>query len=158
VTPLQELHGSVVDWFIHHGGKLSKVKSTDFELTEIRTQSWTVFIGPDTRSDDSYQTQTKSLEVAILIDPNIDLGRYEEDEFRYLVDEMQDHIQDDTVTLMPSFPDLSALWLARSINVEEKVQETLNPILEFLSFWADAAYLKFATWPNAPRIQLLKKD
>lgn len=158
MTPLQELHSSVAEWFIQRGGKLGTVKNTDFELTEIRTNSWTVFIGPDTWSDDSYQTQTKSLEVAILIDPSIDLERYEEDEFQFLVDEMQDRIQDDTVTLMPSFPDLSALWLARSIYVEERNLETLNPILEFLSFWADAAYLKFATWPNAPQIQLLKKD
>jgi hypothetical protein len=70
---------------------------------------------------------------------------------------MQNEIHDDAVTLMPNFPDLNELWLARSIFVEELEPETLNPILDHLTVWADAAYAKFATWPNAPRIKLINQ-
>ena len=157
MTRLQELHTSIANWFVQRGGKLDVIKNSDFDLTEIKTKSWTVFIGPDTWSVESFATQTESLEVAILIDATIDESKYAEGEFRSLVDEMQNQIHDDAVTLMPNFPDLNELWLARSIFVDELEPETLNPILDHLTVWADAAYAKFATWPNAPRIKLINQ-
>ncbi len=157
MTRLQELHTSIANWFVQRGGKLDIIKNSDFDLTEIKTKSWTVFIGPDTWSIESYATQNESLEVAILIDATIDESKYAEGEFRSLVDEMQNQIHDDAVTLMPNFPDLNELWLARSIFVDELEPETLYPILDHLTVWADAAYAKFATWPNAPRIKLINQ-
>ena len=155
MTRLDELHASIADWFVHRGGKLDVVNGSDFELTEIKTRSWTVFIGPDTWDDVEYDSQTDSLEVAILIDPCIDLSRFEEGEFIILVDEMQNQIQEESVTLMPSYSDRNALWLTRSIFIEQSGCSILHPILEHLSVWADAAYAKFATWPNIPRFKLI---
>ncbi|NBW91420.1 MAG: hypothetical protein EBR53_03025, partial [Actinobacteria bacterium] len=66
MTRLQELHTSIANWFVQRGGKLDVIKNSDFDLTEIKTKSWTVFIGPDTWSVESFATQTESLEVAIL--------------------------------------------------------------------------------------------
>ena len=155
MTRLDDLHTSIANWFVQRGGKHEKMKSTDLELTEIKTTSWTVFIGPDSWGEEAYALQTKSLEVAILIDPCIDLSRFEEGEFRILVEEMQDEINEDSVTLMPDYPDGNALWLARSIYVDQTEPTDLDPILEHLSSWADAAYAKFATWPNIPRFKLI---
>ena len=155
MTRLDELHVSISDWFVQRGGKHEKMKSTDLELTEIKTTSWTVFIGPDSWGEEAYALQTKSLEVAILIDPCIDLSRFEEDEFRFLVEEMQNEINEDSVTLMPNYPDEDALWLARSLFIEQSDPNILHPILEHLTVWADAAYAKFATWPNTPRFNLV---
>ena len=152
---LDELHASIADWFVHRGGKLDVVNGSDFELTEIKTTSWTAFIGPDSWGEEAYALQTNSLEVAILIDPCIDLSRFEEGEFRILVDEMQNQIQEESVTLMPSYSDRNALWLTRSIFIEQSGCSILHPILEHLSVWADAAYAKFATWPNIPRFKLI---
>jgi len=155
VNRLDELHASIADWFVQRGGRRAVVSGSDFELTEIKTTSWTAFIGPDSWGEEAYALQTNSLEVAILIDPCIDLSRFEEGEFRILVDEMQNQIQEESVTLIPSYPDGNALWLARSIFVEQSGCSILNPILEHLSVWADAAYAKFATWPNIPRFKLI---
>ena len=102
--------------------------------------------------------QTDSLEVAFLIESSIDESRYEDGEFSALIEEMERQIDDDSVTLMLNYPDGKALWLARSIFVEENEAEILSPILENLNIWADAAYEKFATWPNAPRIKLIADD
>jgi len=158
VTRLDELHASIADWFVHRGGKLDVVTGTECELTEIKTRSWTVFIGPDTWDDDEYDMQTDSLEVAILIESSINESRYEDGEFSALIEEMEKQIDDDSVTLMLNYPDGKALWLARSIFVEEIEVEILGPILENLDKWADTAYTKFATWPNAPRIKLIADD
>lgn len=155
MTQLDDLHASIAEWFVQCGGKVDESRNEDFKLTEIKTTSWTVFIGPDSWGEEAYELQTKSLEVAILIDPSIDLSRYEEGEFRILVDEMQNQINEDSVTLMPNYPDGNALWLARSILIEQSHLGILHPILEHLSGWADAAYAKFATWPNIPRFKLL---
>ena len=155
MTRLDDLHASIADWYVQRGGKLDVLDSSAVVLTEIKTGSWTVFIGPDSWGEEAYELQTKSLEVAILIDPSIDLSRYEEGEFRILVDEMQNQINEDSVTLMPNYPDGNALWLARSIFIEQSDHSILHPILEHLSVWADAAYAKFATWPNIPRFKLL---
>ena len=155
MTQLDDLHASIAEWFVQCGGKVDESRNEDFKLTEIKTTSWTVFIGPDSWGEEAYELQTKSLEVAILIDPSIDLSRYEEGEFRILVDEMQNQINEDSVTLMPNYPDGNALWLARSIFIEQSDHSILHPILEHLSVWADAAYAKFATWPNIPRFKLL---
>ena len=152
---LNELHASIADWFVQRGGRRAVVSGSDFELTEIKTTSWTAFIGPDSCGEEAYALQTNSLEVAILIDPCIDLSRFEECEFRILVDEMQNQILEESVTLIPSYPDGNALWLARSIFVEQSGCSILNPILEHLSVWADAAYAKFATWPNIPLFKLI---
>jgi hypothetical protein len=102
--------------------------------------------------------QTDSLEVAILIESSIDKSRFAEDEFKALIEEMGQQIDDDSVTLLPNYPDCTALWLARSIFVEENEAEILDAILEKLNTWADVAYLKFATWPNIPRIKLVDGD
>ena len=158
MTRLDDLHESIADWFVHRGGKLDVVTGTECELTEIKTRSWTVFIGPDTWDDDEYDMQTDSLEVAILIESSIDESRYEDGEFSALIEEMEKQIDDDSVTLMLNYPDGKALWLARSIFVEENETEILSPILENLNNWADAAYTKFAIWPNAPRIKLIADD
>ena len=159
MTQLQELHTSIANWFVQRGGKLDIIKNSDCELTEIKTQSWTVFIGPDTWSMESYDEQTTSLEVAILIDYTIDEDKYEEGELRRLIDEMQAQITDHgCITLFPNFPDFNELWLARSIHIEEASGETLNPLLDYMTIWADAAYAKFASWPNAPRIELISKS
>ena len=155
MTRLDDLHVSITNWFVQRGGKHEKMKSTDLELTEIKTTSWTVFIGPDSWGEEAYALQTKSLEVAILIDPCIDLSRFEEGEFRILVEEMQDEINEDSVTLMPNYPDEDALWLARSLFIEQSDSNILHPILEHLTVWADAAYAKFATLPNTPRFNLV---
>ena len=155
MTRLDELHASIADWFVQRGGKLDVIEGSYFDLTEIKTGSWTVFIGPDTCDDDEYDMQTDSLEVAILIESSIDESRFEEGDFRTLVEEMEKQIDDDSVTLMPNYPDGTALWLARSIFVEENEAPTLNAILENLDNWADVAYAKFATWPNVPRIKLI---
>lgn len=155
---LDELHASIADWFVHRGGKLNVITGTECELTEINTGSWTVFIGPDTWDFDAYDMQTNSLEVAILIEPSIDESRYSEGEFSSLVEEMQKQIDDDSVTLMLNYPDGKALWLARSIFVEENENHILDQILQHLNFWADAAYEKFATWPNAPRLKLITEE
>ena len=155
MTRLDNLHASIADWFVQRGGKLDVFDSSNFELTEIKTGSWTVFIGPDTWDDDEYDMQTDSLEVAILIESSIDESRYAEDEFKTLIEEMGQQIDDDSVTLMPNYPDLTALWLARSIFVEENEAEILGAILEKLNTWADIAYAKFATWPNIPRFKLI---
>jgi len=72
MTRLDDLHASIADWFVQRGGKLAVVNGTDAQLTEIKTTSWTVFIGPDTWGDEPYELQTESLEVAILIDACID--------------------------------------------------------------------------------------
>ena len=155
MTRLDELHVSITDWFVQRGGKVDEKRNEDFKLTEIKTTSWTVFIGPDSWGEEAYDLQTKSLEVAILIDPCIDLSRYDEGEFRVLVDDMQNQINEDSVTLMPNYPDGNALWLARSIYVDQTESTDLDPILEHLTVWADAAYAKFATWPNTPRFKLI---
>ena len=102
--------------------------------------------------------QTDSLEVAILIETSIDESRFAEDEFKTLIEEMGQQIDDDSVTLMLNYPDGKALWLARSIFVEENEAEILDAILEKLNTWADAAYTKFATWPNAPRLKLIADE
>ena len=158
MTQLDDLHASIADWFVQRGGKLDVVSVAECELTEIKTGSWTVFIGPDTWDDDEYDMQTDSLEVAILIESAIDESRYEDGEFSALIEEMEKQIDDDSVTLMLNYPDGKALWLARSIFVEENETEILSPILENLNNWADAAYTKFAIWPNAPRIKLIADD
>jgi hypothetical protein len=158
VTRLDNLHASIADWFVQRGGKLDVVNSSDVELTEITTGSWTVFIGPDTWDDDEYDMQTDSLEVAILIESSIDESRYDEGEISSLVEEMEKQIDDDSVTLMLNYPDGKALWLARSIFVEENEAEILGPILENLNSWADVAYTKFATWPNVPRFKLIADE
>jgi hypothetical protein len=155
MTRLDELHVSISDWFVQRGGKVDNTRNDDFKLTEIKTTSWTVFIGPDSWGEEAYDLQTKNLEVAILIDPCIDLSRFEEGEFRILVEEMQNQINEDSVTLMPNYPDGNALWLARSIYVDQTESTDLDPILKHLSSWADAAYAKFATWPNIPRFKLI---
>ena len=69
--------------------------------------------------------------------------------------EMQKQITEDSVTLMPNYPDEDALWLARSLFIEQSDSNILHPILEHLTVWADAAYAKFATWPNTPRFNLV---
>ena len=102
--------------------------------------------------------QTDSLEVAILIESSINESRYEDGEFSALIEEMEKQIDDESVTLMLNYPDGKALWLARSIFVEEIELEILGPILENLDKWADNAYSKFATWPNVPRIKLIADD
>ena len=158
MTRLDDLHASIADWFVHRGGKLDVIIGSECDLTEINTGSWTVFIGPDTWDDDEYDMQTDSLEVAFLIESSIDESRYEDGEFSALIEEMERQIDDDSVTLMLNYPDGKALWLARSIFVEENEAEFLSPILENLNIWADAAYEKFATWPNAPRIKLIADD
>lgn len=155
MTRLDNLHSLIAHWFVQHGGKLEKIKTGDFGLTEIKTESWTVFIGPDTWSDEPYELQTESLDVAILIDAFIDQSQYEEDEFKSLINEMQNQINEDSVTLIPNYPDRNALWLARSIVLDEADIHTLDPILKYLTFWADAAYEKFASWPNTPRFKLI---
>jgi len=155
MTRLDDLHASIADWFVQRGGKLDVVNGTEAQLTEIKTGSWTVFIGPDTWGNEPYELQTESLEVAILIDACIDESQYEEGEFRVLVDDMQNQINEDSVTLMPNYPDGNALWLARSIYVDQTESTDLDPILEHLTVWADAAYAKFATWPNTPRFKLI---
>jgi hypothetical protein len=155
---LDELHASIADWFVHRGGKLDVITGTECELTEITTGSWTVFIGPDTWDDDEYDMQTDSLEVAFLIESSIDESRYEDGEFSALIEEMEKQIDDDSVTLTLNYPDGKALWLTRSVFVEENEAEILGPILENLNIWADVAYEKFATWPNAPRIKLIADD
>ncbi len=159
MTRLRELHTSIANWFVQRGGKVDIIKNSDYELTEIKTKSWTVFIGPDTWSMECYDEQTTSLEIAILIDSTIDEDRYEEGELRILIDEMQTQITDHgCITLLPNFPDFNELWLARSIHVEEASSEKLTPLLNYMTFWADAAYAKFASWPNAPRIELITKS
>jgi hypothetical protein len=158
MTRLDDLHASIADWYVQRGGKLDVIIGSECDLTEIKTGSWTVFIGPDTWDDDEYDMQTDSLEVAILIESTIDESRYEDGEFNALIEEMERQIDDDSVTLMLNYPDGKALWLARSIFVEENKVETLSPILKNLNKWADAAYTKFATWPNAPRIKLIADD
>ena len=155
MTRLDDLHASIADWFVQRGGKLAVVNGTDAQLTEIKTTSWTVFIGPDTWGNEPYELQTESLEVAILIDACIDESQYEEGEFRALVAEMQKQITEDSVTLMPNYPDEDTLWLARSLFIEQSDSNILHPILEHLTVWADAAYAKFATWPNTPRFNLV---
>lgn len=155
MTRLDDLHASIAEWFVNRGGKLNVVAGSEFDLTEIKTGSWTVFIGPDTWDDDEYDMQTDSLEVAILIESAIDKSRFKDGECRSLIEEMDKQIDDDSVTLMLNYPDGNALWLARSIFVEENDIDTLGPILEKMNDWADAAYEKFATWPNAPRIKLM---
>jgi len=158
MTRLDDLHASIADWFVQRGGKLDVVNGSEFELTEIKTGSWTVFIGPDTWDDDEYDMQTDSLEVAILIESSIDESRYDEGEFSSLVEEMEKQIDDDSVTLMLNYPDGKALWLARSIFVEEIETEILNSILANLNNWADVAYAEFATWPNVPRFKLIADE
>jgi hypothetical protein len=158
MTRLDDLHASIADWFVQRGGKLAVIKGTEAQLTEIQTGSWTVFIGPDTGDDDEYDMQIDSLEVAILIETSIDESRFAEDEFKTLIEEMGQQIDDDSVTLMLNYPDGKALWLARSIFVEENEAEILDAILEKLNTWADAAYTKFATWPNAPRLKLIADE
>lgn len=158
MTRLDDLHASIADWFVHRGGKLDVLTGPECDLTEIKTGSWTVFIGPDTWDDDEYDMQTDSLEVAILIESSIDTSRYEDGEFASLVEEMEKQIDDDSVTLMLNYPDGNALWLARSIFVEQNEVEILSPILDNLNNWADAAYEKFATWPNVPRLKLITEE
>jgi len=158
MTRLDDLHASIADWFVQRGGKLDVVNGTEAQLTEIKTTSWTVFIGPDTWGNEPYELQTESLEVAILIDACIDESQYEEGEISSLVEEMEKQIDNDSVTLMLNYPDGKALWLARSIFVEENEAEILGPILENLNNWADVAYTKFATWPNVPRFKLIADE
>ena len=90
MTRLDDLHASIADWYVQRGGKLDVLDSSAVVLTEIKTGSWTVFIGPDSWGEEAYEFQTKSLEVAILIDPstceNCRLGCWCHDRFsqRYL--------------------------------------------------------------------------
>ena len=59
MTRLDDLHASIADWFVQRGGKVDELRNEDFKLTEIKTTSWTVFIGPDSWGEEAYALQTK---------------------------------------------------------------------------------------------------
>lgn len=146
-------HQSVVDQLVKRGGidtgpnKDMDVVDEDHPLTEVKFVDWQVFVGPPSMG---FGDLDDEIEVAVLIEHDI-----------YVDDDQKDDIYAFNETLPEGLIlevqpyERSAIWLWVSVPVFACDSLQTSTSLDALLVYANAAYAKFGSFPNAPKIPRL---